>query len=1322
MRRLCLFLAFCTSVWANSGLRVLVDRPGLWEAEWSSAAWTVQPRPDGSVRYSNPFGLPPTVPGDLDASRLSALIALPAVGDWALSIPLDSGSERSPSHVARVNRWDPARKVFVEAPPTSPATTSLETKDGFRLLRLDLPLARLQDGGKIRLTEKLRLRLEWTGSARLRSGSIWAGVVDNPGGLQVFSGSGAFRSLRRAATDSLAGNMAVFEIGDTALFSSREDGVVRLTGKQVADALGIDVRGIRLSNIAVWSGPTDTLRSKADSIPNAPALRPIPILRRDAEHDDVFDPSDEILFWAHGPNVWLPDSSSEPGWSYLIHPYARKRRYVIRWDATKGSPDLGAARSGANPVTFDLVPQPIDVGRPISRLERLSGENDATKDLGIGWFWKSASGGSTLALLDSSRAGLPQIASDTGWLKIRVARSGELSGDATLFDQATIAGGGAWAARPSGDPYQAVFTGRNLSANAAFQVVLGGGSATKMGVMDYQVIYLRDVSGLDSALFPAPASGAVAIRAKEGTVCWALENGVAVRACQVQGGYLRDSVGVPGTWYALFPFSTRGLRPTLAKWTSATGSHVVRDVLAARQADILVVAPRQFLGVAEQYAKHREASFQVRPAKVAILGLEDIYDLWSGGMADPVAIRDAIRWAATNWKISNVLLLGNGHADPRNVLGASPESILPHWQYLEPRDRSNSSESTDDFYAGLVCNGAWAGDVAVGRIPARTVAEAQAWMDKLVVFEDPAKAEFGPWRNRFVFTADDMKQTTKIDQMNHTEEVEIVLQGLDGVRPWVRLDKVYMVQYPVNALGQKPEAARDLQTILNQGVAGMCYLGHGGMSLLADENLLDIPAIDRTLKNATHPFIFTAGSCTVGRNDLPNARGLAEVLVVAPGKGSFATVAATRPTYPDPNRAFMTELWLRLASGTGGTSLGTALLKAKLSTLNGVNNARYNLLGDPAMVPFPGGLEVKPDSISDTLAAFSRLSFTGKLGADGGVQPRMEIPQGNDSVIVEYTGSDRKVYQEKQVFQLPAQQFLSTLATSSAKAYAVTVGLPARVPFGSEAVVKTYAWDPKTRRDGGARSGRKVFWGTSKAGFGDLQGPEIVVRPCDSSWTGGVSFAKQARFPLPFCLAIDVRDTSGVSFDQGPDEGTVLALPGVREAWHPDLRQVADYRAATANLILDSTLLQPGSSYPLDVSARDLMGNLSKARVLLEPQQYEQPNLYEVFNSPNPVREGTTTAFYFKLSADADTNGSVDSRATASIRIHTVSGKLVRILRTELSNASSRLPRAIWDLRDSHGNPLANGLYPYTVLFRVPTFEGGGTIQREAKGVVAISR
>lgn len=1120
-----------------------------------------------------------------------------------------------------------------------------------------------------------------------------------------------------AAAVPLSGVVASFELGDSALFDSREDGVVRVTGDSLAKGLTLALGGVSMANVAVWTGSADTLSRFAGNDPIPPSLRAIPIQRIDRNNDGIFDKDDEIRFWAHGPNFWKPDSNTELGWSHTIHPWARTRRYLIRLDAPNGSPDLGEAHPGSGPVPYSTVMQPVRVGTPKYRLERPDGEKVDEKDMGNGWFWINAKdSGNTLRLNGPLDSDLPGLRSDSALVKFRQASSSVLSSSWGQLTSVSLEGGAAWARRTSKDAPQSIWKGVFPSRSSRF--ALSFASSSSIGIQDYIFAYKRDLAGADSALFPAPSLGSVSIPVKNGSLtCWVLEDGVAVRNCSVVDGMLRDSVRVAGTWYALFPSNTTGIRPKLLKWTEPAGSNVVRDWDASRKADVLVFAPRTLLEIAQEYAVHREAAFQVRPMKVAILPLEEVYDLWSGGMTDPVAIRDATAWARKNWGASHLLLLGGGHGDPRELGGKGGANLLPRWQFGE--------EDSDDFFGGALTGAGTKTDsgLATGRVPARTQEEARAWLDKLKVFEDPSKAQFGPWRNRVALTADDMEQAKRYDNMAHTAGMEQIAKIISGAKPWMRQDKVYLVSYPLNGIGQKPEAARDLQAVLNQGVAAMNYLGHGGSTILADENLMNAADIERTLKNQKTPFLFFAGSCTVGRNDQPNSRSLAELLVTSGGKGAFAALAATRPTYDSPNDAFSQELWRKLLDNVTGRTIGEAMLVAKrLGGKENLNNVRYNLLGDPATVLFPGGITPTLDSIPDTLAALSKVGFVGKTGTARSVEARLEVLPILDTVLYSGVDENSNPKVDSQVFLQSPQQILATLARAENGAYSVSPGLPARVPFGSNAMGAVYVWDSLTRRDGGLVTGNKLFWGTASTGMQDAEGPSISIRPCDSSWSAGVEYGKEARIPVPFCITVGIQDSSGISYEQGPDEGVVLSMPGVVDPWHPELRQGADYREASAMLVLDSTMLEPGKTAPLEVTARDLMGNLSRRRLTLVGEKPAEVGLFEVFNSPNPVRQGESTTFNFKLFAEPDTNGSVDSRASASIRIHTMSGKLVKVLRSQLGSKAGSLPRAVWDLRDSFGKEVANGLYPYTVILRVPNSSGVGSVQREAKGVVAISR
>jgi len=1295
--------------------RVLVDKPGLWEMEWTGGGYRTEVFPDGS-RGLSLRGIPNSdVAGDLEAPRLQGLLALPASGSWKLEVLRDSGVSMPGSVWRRVPGIDAKTGKPVAAGLREREAWTERVVDGFRLLRMDYPLVESVAGG-VRARTGIRLRLTWTGAANVPQGSPWARSIDNPHGVRVATRQLGSRRLVGSGTAGLSGAMVEVAVTGSDLYSTSIDGVARLTGAALMSAAGV-APGVSFSNIAVYAGLPDTAPvAMTDSILE-PGLKLIPVERIDRDGDGILGANDEIRFWAHGPNQWKRDSASPIGWRYSINPYTRSRKYLVRLDASSPSPSLKAAASGESPASYPSVLQPVWGGKPDKLKELEIGKSSVTEpNLGKSWYWVASetAGRVEFPALGASR---PGKVTDSVIAQVVTVQNSWFGAAGSDLDSFGIVGDPTDWTLVDGDV--GAWKGAGLESKGdAFRLAFSG---SRLAVAGIQLGYQRDLTLSESAVFPAPQTGSVSIAVPDGKSCWVLEDGVAVRACAIRSGRLVDSAISSNTWYAYFPIEPTATKTVLSKWLAPAQKHVVKDFAASLSADVLVVAPTAFVDVAEEYALHREnADFQIRKMKVAIARTEDIYSLWGAGQTDPVAIRDCIRWAHAKWGVSHVLLLGSGSYDPRNIQVQGAETRIPQWE--------EHSVSTDDLYTYLnTGDPATFSDlhvpaVALGRVPAATLSEANVWLEKLKIFESPSRAEFGPWRNTVVLAADDVWQIATPDEIsNHTNQSEQVGELLDAVRPWIRQEKLYLVKYTRNSLYQKPEAARDLQTLLNRGAVGMNYMGHGGQTVLADEDLMDNAAVDRTLVNKNRPFLFFAGSCTVGRHDLPDSKGLSEYLVVVPGKGAIAAISGTRPSYPSGNARLSAQFWAQVSDTSVPTTIGEALNRSKVvndENLDGVfhNSDIYNILGDPAMILLPGGLPVSVEGVPDTLAALAKIQAHGRSAGAKQVQVRLEIEPPVDS-------AERAAEsQPLQIFRLSPKQMSSLQSSVVSDTYSTTLQLPARIPFGDSATLRAYVWDPATRKDGGIALSPRLLHGTASGAGLETKGPSISVRPCDSSWTAGVSYGASAQIHLPFCLAVDVFDSSGISSETGPDEGVVFSIPGIREPWHPDLRQDVDFRHATAQLVVDSSLMPAGQTYPFDVLARDLMGNLSRARVQVQVLAKTDYSLYEVFNSPNPVRNGENTAFYFKLASQPDSNGTVDSRVQASIRIHTVSGKLVKVLRTELSKVTQPRPRAVWDLRDSFGTPVANGIYPYTVVMRIPNATGTVTTEIVRKGVVAVGR
>jgi len=88
-------------------------------------------------------------------------------------------------------------------------------------------------------------------------------------------------------------------------------------------------------------------------------------------------------------------------------------------------------------------------------------------------------------------------------------------------------------------------------------------------------------------------------------------------------------------------------------------------------ADHVIIGPETFRTPAQTLISHRGKSFYA--------SIGDIYDEFSGGNQDPVAIRHFLQWARDNWttKPYTVLLLGDGDYDYRNITGQSNIIIPP---------------------------------------------------------------------------------------------------------------------------------------------------------------------------------------------------------------------------------------------------------------------------------------------------------------------------------------------------------------------------------------------------------------------------------------------------------------------------------------------------------------------------------------------------------------------------------------------------------------------------------------------------------------------
>ena len=346
---------------------------------------------------------------------------------------------------------------------------------------------------------------------------------------------------------------------------------------------------------------------------------------------------------------------------------------------------------------------------------------------------------------------------------------------------------------------------------------------------------------------------------------------------------------------------------------------------AANQADYLLIAPRGFLPAAEPLLARRESQGLTTMA----VAFEEIAEVFGQGQPKAEAIRDFLAYAYHSWSRPSpryVVLLGDASYDPRHFLTTSWVSPLPAlWAKT-----SYLWTASDPALAAV--NGTDAiPDLAIGRLPAQTPAEAEALVSKLLAWEDSGQDLGG----KAVLVADDPDTAGDFEA-----DVEDIQQSFLSGRTTQLLR--------LRELGASTRPA--ILNAFDDGASLVSYVGHGGAAVWASENVLnswDMPSLQA---QSQQPLVLTM-NCLSGYFVAPNFDSLSEALLKAEGRGAVAALSPSGLSLDGPahryHRAVVAEI-----TGGGHERLGDAILAAqKAYAATGVMPellSVYQLLRDPA--------------------------------------------------------------------------------------------------------------------------------------------------------------------------------------------------------------------------------------------------------------------------------------------------------------------------------------------------------------------------------------
>ena len=346
---------------------------------------------------------------------------------------------------------------------------------------------------------------------------------------------------------------------------------------------------------------------------------------------------------------------------------------------------------------------------------------------------------------------------------------------------------------------------------------------------------------------------------------------------------------------------------------------------AVSQADYLLIAPRAFLAAAEPLLQRRaDQGLQARA-----VAFEEIADEFGRGQPSAEAIQGFLSYAFHSWARPSpryVLLLGDSSYDPRNFMGTSQPSPLPAlWT------RTSYLWTVSDPLLAAVNGDDSLPDLAIGRLPAATVEQAQALVEKLIAWEDSGQGLAG--QATLVADNPDLAGDFEADVRDITQSF------LASRNPQ---------QLLLSQLGAGTRPA--IQDALNAGLSYLSYVGHGGAAVWASENVWNSWDAASLQAQSQQPLLVTM-NCLNGYFVAPAFDSLAESLLKAEGRGAIASFSPSGLSLDGPAHQYHRALMAELTSGRHDR-LGDAILAAQQayaqSGLMPELLSIYQLLGDPA--------------------------------------------------------------------------------------------------------------------------------------------------------------------------------------------------------------------------------------------------------------------------------------------------------------------------------------------------------------------------------------
>lgn len=1086
-----------------------------------------------------------------------------------------------------------------------------------------------------------------------------------------------------------------------------ETGMYKVTYNDLA-ALGISVSGLASANISIF-GNGNGMLPESNAGFRYDDLQELPIEMHDG-NDNHFDAGDYFIFYAEGPHSWSYNDLANR-FTHQFNLYTDKATYFINVDAGVGAKlriadeDNAALTATANANTYTAY--------GFYEVDKLNiGES------GRGWFGDKFDITTTYnynLTLPTAPVGAARLTVAVGSTSSRYSsfavnvggqNIGNINVNAVNSELANTNSKDFSFNAQGGSTNVAVTYSKPLSSSVGYMNYLEWQADCQLRAGDGQLSFCNTQTIDNNAVTQFSISNF-----SNSMKVWDV---TALTNVRRMNGSLSNGVFT-------FKAATDTLRKFVAfsdndcKSVTTVGKVSNQDLHGSSQVDMVIVTHPDFQSQAERLANFRRNNDGLT---VKVVTPQQVYNEFSSGEQDVCAIRDYMKMIydkSGGTQPQYLLLVGRPSYDYRGIEG-SCKLYVPNFQ-CNSIINNDAFKANDDFF-GLLDNDEGnnaAGrtiDIAVGRFPVSTAAQAQTAVDKTINYASATilgantqSCNFGDWKNIATFVGDDENYNAHVNTADAAAQIAAV-ENEDLNIEKIYLDAYQQVTYSSSA--RYPEVTTDINNRMNKGCLLFTYVGHGGKAGWAHERIIELTDINRWENKYNQPWMFTM-TCEFAWCD----RSLvspAELVFLNTHGGAVGMVSTMRVAFTGGNDTYIKALYNNIFQSTDGqpNTLGEVNRRAKNAGAG--NSSDFNMLyviGDPSMRLAQPRYVIVTDSINgtaiaqftDTLKALSRVSVSGHIeDADGNPIPGFSgavFPSIYDKKIIQNTlENDPESYYKE--FEVQKNILFKGNVTVKNGHFNYSFILPKDINYSyGNGKMSYYAHSNNAEATG--HYSDVIIGGMSDENINDTKGPDVQLFMNDEKFVNGGTVNSAPTLLVKLKDEYGINTTgNGIGHDLVAilDDGEQVILNNYYEA-ERDSSNCGTVRYPYKEL--------SAGAHKLKVRAWDILNNSSESELEFVVASEEGLVLDHVLNYPNPFT--TRTSFYFEHNRPGEV---MDIMVT----IYTISGKVVKTLESTQCNQGFRSEPIIWDGLDDFGDKIGKGTYIYRLKVRTANGEQAEKIEK----------